>query len=200
MKHLQGLKYYGGKSAGANSGTGAWIASLLPYTKQSCYIEPFAGMLGVLLQRPPTNVEIANDINGDIVHWWLTVRNSPKEFAEAVYWTPQSRTVFENFRDQLAAGALEGIERAVALHVLLTQSFNACPNSRSAWAVRYNYNSCINARRNPTDHFLQLRERICNVRLENTCALKLIDRTRTIPEAVLYLDPPYYSSLRQKPS
>ena len=191
---LSGLKYYGGKSANAGSQTGAWVASLLPYAKKSCYVEPFGGMLGVLLQRPPASVEIANDIHGHLIHWWLSVRDYTEEFADLVYWTPQSRDVFESLRDLLFAGKLKGLPRALAVHVTLTQSFNATLNPRSTWAVRYVYDTGPAARVNPREQFQKLRDRICNVRFENMCALQLIDRVRLLPEAVLYLDPPYEGS------
>ena len=38
-------------------GTGRWITSLLPQRAGVLYCEPFAGMLGVLLQRPPSKSE-----------------------------------------------------------------------------------------------------------------------------------------------
>ena len=57
--------------------------------------------------------------------------------------------------------------------------------------MRYVYDTGSAARVHPRWQFLQLRDRVCNVRFENTCALKLIDRVRLLPDAVLYLDPPY---------
>ena len=51
-RRYRALGWVGGKSAHSAARTGTWIAGLLPppgvtYT----YCEPFAGMLGVLLQR-----------------------------------------------------------------------------------------------------------------------------------------------------
>ena len=43
MTEYRSLPYYGGKRG---YGKGEWIAGLLPWEKNSCYIEPFAGMAG----------------------------------------------------------------------------------------------------------------------------------------------------------
>ena len=63
MKKLSALRYYGGKNA--QHRTGRWIASMLPYDKG--YVEPFAGMLGVLLQRRRSAAEMVNDADGNLI-------------------------------------------------------------------------------------------------------------------------------------
>jgi len=56
------------------------------------YIEPFAGSLAVLLQRPHVpNREIVNDLDGMIANFWRAVKHAPEETAE---WADQP--VFEN--------------------------------------------------------------------------------------------------------
>ena len=79
---LSALSYYGGKSGGhGSSGRGRWIASLLPGDTRTLYAEPYAGMLGILLQRAPAKLEIVNDLNRRIVNWWRVVRDHPDELA-----------------------------------------------------------------------------------------------------------------------
>ena len=69
----------GGKSSKSISQTGAWIAGLLPPPeKRQTYLEPFCGMLGVLLQRSPPGHEIVNDADGAVINWWRTVRTQPQ--------------------------------------------------------------------------------------------------------------------------
>lgn len=79
------LPYLGGKSIRANSGLGAWIVSLLPPPSSGqTYIEPFAGMLGVLLQRTPAGTEIVSDADGRIIAFWRELRDNTDAFAERV--------------------------------------------------------------------------------------------------------------------
>ena len=55
------------------------------------YVEPFAGALGVLLERPhPCNrayySETVNDLDGLLVNAWRSIQLSPDETAEACSW------------------------------------------------------------------------------------------------------------------
>lgn len=90
-----GLAYYGGKSPGRP--LTAWIASKLPpWEYQRLYCEPFAGMLGVLLTRKPTRLEVVNDANERIINWWTVIRDRPDEFGRMLDWTHQhSRIQFD---------------------------------------------------------------------------------------------------------
>ena len=85
------LPWYGGKRG---YGKAEWIASFLPHTPDSCYVEPFAGMAAVLLARPPVDIEILNDANGRIVNWWRIVRDEPEEFGRLIDFMLFSRAEF----------------------------------------------------------------------------------------------------------
>ena len=82
------LPYYGGKRG---YGKAEWIASFLPHTPDSCYVEPFAGMAAVLLARSPVDIEILNDANERIVNWWRIVRDEAEEFGRLIDFSPFSR-------------------------------------------------------------------------------------------------------------
>ena len=71
-----GLSYYGGKNP--QRGVPHWINSLLPSTKEcTLYVEPFCGMMGVLLSRQESFCEIVNDANERVVNWWRRHQGSP---------------------------------------------------------------------------------------------------------------------------
>ena len=90
---LYAIPYYGGKSLrGRNGKVGRWIAKNLPRRKG--YAEPCCGMLGVLLQRYPSKIEIANDADWMVINWWKCVRDHYEEFAHLVEHTPLSRAEF----------------------------------------------------------------------------------------------------------
>lgn len=77
--------YYGGKTRLASR-----IAALLPDHQQ--YVEPFAGSLAVLLAKPPARKETVNDLDGDLVGFWRTLRDQPSTLIRACALTPHSRT------------------------------------------------------------------------------------------------------------
>ena len=83
------LGWIGGKSFYGTHKTGRWIAGLLPPPEATyTYVEPYAGMLGILLQRRPAKREIVSDLDADLINWWTVVRDEPEALAELLEWTP----------------------------------------------------------------------------------------------------------------
>ena len=86
---VRALGWVGGKSAFGAHKTGKWIADQLPPVGTTyTYVEPFSGMLGVLLQRPRHRREIVNDLDGDLINWWRAVRDYPRELGDRLDWSP----------------------------------------------------------------------------------------------------------------
>ena len=102
LSKLRGLRYYGGKSPLGQ--VGPWIAGNLPHQWKQTYVEPFAGMLGVLLCRAPCKVEVANDLDGDVFNWWRQVRDNADELTRKIKYTPLSRLAFDESLALLEGG------------------------------------------------------------------------------------------------
>ena len=70
MNHLRrpALRYYGGKWMLA-----PWIIQHLPDHKT--YVEPFGGVASVLMRKAPSQVEIYNDLNSELVNFFKILRN-----------------------------------------------------------------------------------------------------------------------------
>jgi len=184
---LRGLPYYGGKNPLAPARTGAWIASLLPITK--VYVEPFAGMFGVGLQRPAVSSEIYNDRDDRVVTWWRAVRDHPDEFARLVEATPHSRQEFVRALERLDHPEL--LERALAVHIVLAQGMMSGTNNVAA---NFWYASWSGRAGNPLwplERVRALALRMQSVQLECRDAAEILERTVKIPDAVIYCDPPY---------
>lgn len=189
---LRGLGYYGGKSQLGR--LNKWINGLLGFDSTLTYIEPFAGMLGILLSRPPAKTEIVNDANGDLVNWWLSIRDFPKEMAHKIALTPWSRTVFESSIDLIRSDKGLPIDRALAFHVLIKQSINkACNTSKGAWSVSYGDGKSIvtNNAIWPDHAFEMLATRLRRVQIECRDGLDILERVARKEESLTYLDPPY---------
>ena len=85
-KKMSAFGYYGGKYIHLD-----WLLPLLP-EKVDIYAEPFAGSLSVLINRPKARVEIANDINENVVNLFEVMRDQGEEFLRQIYLTPYSKS------------------------------------------------------------------------------------------------------------
>jgi len=181
------IRWLGGKSAapGNNRGTGRWVASLLPRAR--IYVEPFAGMLGVLLQREPAPIEIVNDLDRQVANWWRVVRDHPAELGELLDSTPDwSRPHFEE-----AVGLLDcddPVRRAWACTVIWSLNFFRARNLAPTAMFSDTWLTLRSAR------VAQLAARIRSVRIETRDAVELIEMAGQNEDALLYCDPPYHSS------
>ncbi len=189
MTEYRSLPYYGGKRG---YGKGQWIAGLLPWEKNSCYIEPFAGMAGVLLARPPVKLEMLNDLNGRLVNWWRVVRDQPEEFGWLVEHTPISRDEYIWAARAVDDPGLPAIRRALAFHVLISQCINVGDNRLAGGSWRRRFSTHHWSKDRCTAVQIQsLAARLLEVQLENSDALGLLERTADCDYAVIYCDPPY---------
>ena len=193
MTEYRSLPYYGGKRG---YGKGDWIAGLLPWERKSCYLEPFAGMAGVLLSRQPVKVEILNDLNDRVVNWWRVVRDQPEEFGWLVEQTPRSRAEFQWACAAVDDQELPAIRRALAFQVLVTQCINGGDNSLSggSWNRKLKPPNGTYPSRFTSAAISLLGGRLRDVQLENIDALDLLERTVDSDYAVIYCDPPYPSA------
>jgi len=187
MNRLSGLPYYGGKSVLSNTGTGPWINSLLPQDTDVLYCEPFAGMLGVLLQRQPAKKEVVNDKSEHIINWWRVVRDMPTEFEYLTQHTPQSRSEFEWAKENM--NNPNSLYRALAFHVVCLQGAMHTEKSKH-WTKHINPDVGTIGMWRP-NRIKELATRLRKVHLECCDAVKLLRETQNINNAVIYCDPPY---------
>ena len=191
MAKLAALGYYGGKSATANQGTGPWIASLLPHRTDVLYLEPFAGMLGVLLIRPKSKMEIVNDLDDSVINWWRQLRDYPEEFARRVELTPHSRREYEWSKRNMRNATLSPMQRAVAFHVAVSMGMAQGPAADTgSWKVTYSAETgSIGLWKR--SRIYALAERMRHVQLECRDANVILERASVVERSVIYCDPPY---------
>ena len=97
------MKYPGSKWSLAK-----WIVSLFP--EHHSYVEPFFGSGAVLFNKPRSNIETINDLDGNVVNLFEWIRKDPERLAREIYYTPYARQVYE---DAFAAVPESSFERAV---------------------------------------------------------------------------------------
>ena len=188
MRYYRTLPYYGGKNKYGKSGIGKKIARILP--SSDVYIEPFAGMLGVLLQRKPAKCEIINDLNSDLINWWRCIRDKPEEFQHLVEFTPSSREELSEAFDFLnesnnTSFVMPDLRRGLAYNTLISNSIVHGYNK--SWAIKFSPMS----NRIHFPSVMNLAKRLRHVQIENKDAFDILKRVASIDEAVVYCDPPY---------
>ena len=185
---LSGLPWFGGKSAGHgnNNGIGKWVASMLPQYS-TLYVEPFAGMLGILLQRDVSKFEIVNDKSECVINWWRCVRDDGAELSRLIALTPNSRTEYEWALCAMYDSNETPIKRALAFTIVCRCSL---AGRRGSWSLR-KANGLVNWRGGLDDNILLLYDRIKNVQFENRNAIDILKGTIQHDDCVIYCDPPY---------
>ena len=188
-KRLKGLAYYGGKSP--NKMLSRWIASMLPYDNDTTYVEPFAGMLGVLLCRPKVKIEMVNDIDGNLINWWKCIRDYPDELARLTELTPISRDLFAEAKfDLVNKKKLSPLKRALAFHIICERSIMHGNDAKSA-NPSFHFAKGLGFSRMKLDTMRLLAVRLRDVQIESIDALALLEKTVSLKHTVIYCDPPY---------
>jgi len=185
---------YGGKVSALKV-----LLSHIPYDKGYC--EPFFGSGAVFFARAPSEVEVINDADYDIINFFSVLKDERKciELERKLYWTPISRAVFIEARKRLGRGiwnisreeALEGdVERAYWWYILVTQSY--CAN-RTAWAApRCKNRARVHIQRVMSLYAFAERLRWAHIECDDGIA---VCRRYDMPHMVFYLDPPYLLDL-----
>ena len=94
------IKYPGSKWSMAE-----WIISFFP--KHHSYLEPFFGSGAILFNKPRSNIETVNDLDGNAVNLFEWVRKDPERLAYEIYWTPYSRKIYDSTYAEMPEGSFE---------------------------------------------------------------------------------------------
>ncbi|MBU2834212.1 DNA adenine methylase [Acidithiobacillus thiooxidans] len=176
------------------------INPLLPKPgRHLTYVEPFAGGASILFSRKPAGIEVLNDANGDLVHFFKTLRDHGGELREYLQNTPYSREVFEDWRAIQDTGSLPPMERAARFFTMSRASFmaaGATGDRKPTWAyARVDDNRARSVMGVVDEDLLAVRNRLRQVYIEHGDALGVIARFDA-PSTVFYCDPPYHPDTR----
>jgi DNA adenine methylase len=109
---------------GAKSQLRTWLVQNFPPCHT--YVEPFGGSFKVLLWKPTANkIEIINDIDADLVHFFHWVCHDPKRLVKTINSVPMHEAVILGMRKGLIKQELHGLERAAAFYISNSSAFNA---------------------------------------------------------------------------
>lgn len=175
------LSYLGGKSL--------LVKKIIPkIPEHTCYCEVFAGAAWLLFKKEESQVEIINDINGDLVTLYRVIKNHLEEFIRYLKWILVARDEFARFKAENPE-TLTDIQRAVRFYYLLRTSYGARIVNQT-FNVSPTAPSRLNLLRMEED-LSEAHLRLSRVYIENMHYQKLIERFDR-PETFFYIDPPYY--------
>jgi DNA adenine methylase len=186
MINRPALSYYGSKWRMAPR-----IIEQIPH--HTTYIEPYGGSAAVLLRKPPSHIEVYNDLDMDVVNLFRQLREHPEELIRLIELTPLSRAELALAYEPCD----EPIERARRYYVRAWQSRGANARWRSGWRYDVTDRRGKAFVRNWTEtyHLWDIVNRFRMVQIECDDALEVIKRFDQ-SFAVFYVDPPYLKETR----
>jgi DNA adenine methylase len=103
------------------------LSAFPPARDYDVYVEPFAGACHVIAQKQRgRHYEVVNDVNGDLVNFWLQLRDHAGDIVQALETLPYSRQLHYDYHRSLFDGTdLSAVERAARWFYVLQSSFSA---------------------------------------------------------------------------
>ncbi len=179
------FKWVGGKSR-----LRKFIVPIIP--AHSCYVEVFAGAAWVLFGKPPSDVEVLNDIDQELITFFRMVREKPEELIASFEWELVSRAEFERLA-ALAPDQLTDVQRAHRFYYLIMAGWGGesnYPRFQTSISDGGHGNRLFGALAHLRQRIEPVYNRLKTVIIENLDWEKCIARYDS-PKTVLYLDPPY---------
>lgn len=178
------LTYHGGKQR-----LSAKIVSIIPEDHIS-YIETFGGGFAVAFAKKPSEIEVFNDTNAELINFFNICKNRFHDLAALIRVTLLSRKIHDDANVIYNKPHLfDEVRRAWAVWVLSTQSFKSALNGN--WGYDKTKSHIAKTVKNKRERFAEeIAFRLQGVHLECADALYIIS-SRDTPEAFFYCDPPY---------
>jgi DNA adenine methylase len=165
--------------------------SILPlFPQHECYVEPFAGAAALFFLKEPSNTEVLNDVNGELMNLYRVVKNHLEEFIRQFKWALVSRELFK-WLNATPPETLTDIQRAARFYFLQRCAFGGKVEARTFGTSTLG---------GPKLNLLRVEEELsqAHVRLARAYIEQLpwagcmarYDR----PHTLFYLDPPYWGT------
>lgn len=183
------MKYPGSKWSIAD-----WIISYFP--EHHSYLEPFFGSGAVLFNKPRSNIETINDLDGNVVNLFEWIQKDPERLAHVVYYTPYARQVYEDAFKEVPS---DSFGRAVNFYIRLNMGHGfRTTGEKVGWKNDVQGRERAYASQdwcNLPEKIIQAAERLRGVQIENRPAMELIQRFN-FSRVLIYADPPYVLGAR----
>jgi len=164
---------------------------ILPlFPKHQCYVEPFCGAAAIFFLKPPSEVEVLNDINGDLVNLYRVVRHHLEELYKQFKWALTSRQNWEWLKST-PPETLTDVQRAARFLYLQKLAFGGKVDGQS-------FGTSVTSR--PRFNIFTLEQdladahyRLAQTTIEHLSWRKVIEKYDR-PGTLFYCDPPYWQT------
>jgi DNA adenine methylase len=164
---------------------------LLPmFPAHECYVEPFAGAAALFFLKEPSDVEVLNDINGDLVCLYRVVQHHLEEFIRQFKWALISREIY-GWLTVTPPATLTDIQRAARFYYLQKMGFGGKVDGRT-FGIGTTSPPRLNLARIEED-LSAAHLRLARTYIEHLPWHECIRRYDR-PHTLFYCDPPYYGT------
>lgn len=184
------LRYHGAKFRLA-----PWVLQHFP--EHRCYVEPFGGAAGVLLQKPRAYAEVYNDLDDDIANFFRVLRDpgQSERLIQLLHLTPYARAEFDlSYQD-----CDEPVERARRTAVRACMGFGSAGATKGVTGFRIDtarpYGTAQHLWSRYPGQLPPIIERLQGVLIENRPAIEVMQQHDT-PDTLHFVDPPYVFGTR----
>jgi DNA adenine methylase len=184
------LRYHGGKFRLAQ-----WVMSFFP--AHTCYVEPFGGAAGVLLQKERCYAEVYNDLDSSVVNFFKVLRDpiARARLIEQIILTPYSRDDF----DESWEPTDDAIEEARRLTIRAQMGFGSAGATKGTTGFRIDtkreYGTAQHLWTQYPAAIATAGQRLTGVLIENRQAIDVM-RQHDAPTTLHFVDPPYMFDTR----
>jgi DNA adenine methylase len=168
------------------------VKHLLPLIPEhTCYVEAFAGSAALLLNKPPSKIEVLNDADGEMVNLFEVVRDDVDAFVRRADWLLYSRELYEKWKSELKDGSVpeDRVERALRFWYLMRSSFAAHPYKGWAFCRNVGRNRPLSLA-NALGCIRTIHDRLRTVEIDHL-DFRFCIKNRDGPNNFLFVDPPY---------
>jgi len=187
------IRYHGGKFRLAQ-----WVLKHFP--PHTCYVEPFGGAAGVLIQKERSYAEVYNDLDGDVVNLFQVLRDEDARarLIEQLVLTPYARGEFEAACAPQAEQP-DPVERARQVIVRAQMGFGSAGATKGITGFRTDtaraYGTAQQLWARYPDQLAAVGQRLAGVLIENRPAIAVM-QAHDAPTTLHYVDPPYLHDTR----
>jgi len=176
------LNYIGGKSR--------FITTILPMIPEhTTYVEPFSGGAQIFFRKNPAEVEVLNDLDGELVNFYRVCQSHYEELIRYMRFLVVSRDWYQRLQ-KTPPESLTDIQRAARYYYLQKNTFGGrVANQR--YAIHVVQSAKFSVER-LTEAIERTLKRLDRVQIENIPYEKAI-RKYDRPTTFFYVDPPYYN-------